>query len=140
LGLLPPARRALATHAGDQGYQIDQVCDAPYDGPCGDPCGPSVTCSSETGWQCCVTDSSNHFFGWHKNGGAGAVFQLRPNECVGSTSTPGTAWDGWAWHVPNCNGCNDVKFRCHDGKHCNSSGGNCTPDICKKQTGSTGCT
>ncbi len=108
LGFLPPARRALADHADDDmasscsglGSWVDNDdCNGCNRSPCSD---------------CC--DS-----GWHKHTG---IYQLRPDEC-----DPGN-YDGWYWtYAPCCwNGCQNQKWRCHDGYK------NGQPTICRTRT------
>lgn len=102
VGLLPPARRALASHVGTEGYQIVSGCPVGYSDTCADPCDVSPPCAD-----CCVT--SGHEIGYFKNTG---VYQLRPNDCY----PPGTG-DGWTWLFSGCcAGCKSPTFRCHDGR------------------------
>jgi hypothetical protein len=128
LGIFPPARSALASHVGSDGYEIKPLPCPSYasDHNCSPGCGPSPVVSGA-----CQTDSSNHHYGWHRN--TGCVWKLRKNACVS-----GTGWDGWRWKYDGlCGCCTSVTFRCHDGWHCNSSCGNCTKSICKWTTACT---
>lgn len=122
VGWLPPARRARATHAGDDGYQISQSCHyGGYSDSCSDPCDASPICG-----HCCQTDSSNHHYGWHRN--TTVKYRLRKNECA-----PGDTYDGWKWQFMGCcAGCTNPWFRCHDGRYCwDGTLSTCGPTICK---------
>jgi hypothetical protein len=105
VGLLPPARRALASHVGTNGYQIVTGCPQGYSDSCADPCDVSPVCSD-----CCET--SGHNVGYFKNSG---VYTLRTNDCY-----PVTIYDGWTWTHNSgtgcCSGCKNPTFRCHDGR------------------------
>lgn len=118
VGILPPARRALASH--DSGTKIYTNTNGGPCGPggyaenhnCSPGCGPSAVCSA-----CCKAT------GWHKgtvhnwsceSGPTGTLcYLLRPDAC---TSADPDA-DGWLWNpsgsCPSCDGTN--KWRCHDG-------------------------
>lgn len=120
IGNLPPARRALASHAGDFGYRIkelpcpgfscyssgNQLCDDSIEGPC---------CPSKVHPFGC--EDSGHKLGWHKDASF-ANWDLRPNDC------PVNEKDGWKWRVNTacgpCAGCESTLFRCHDGLHYHS--------------------
>lgn len=112
LGVLPPARRALAGH-GSSGYLIRGDCaGVNYSDTCADPCDVAPICSD-----CCITDSSQHFYGYHKSTGS---YALRYNQCYDGSS------EGWNWQTALCCGfCKYPKFRCHDGKK------NGNPTVCK---------
>ncbi len=124
LGVLPPARRALATHAGDQGYKIRAECYNDYDRDCVEPCQPSPICAS-----CCQDDSGHHKYGWHRN--TGELYRLRPDECTNNAPpNPPDTPDGWKWERNSCCGCNSyMKWRCHDGRKCPD--GDCHATVCK---------
>lgn len=122
VGWLPPARRALANHAGTDGYQIAGSCHyGGYPDSCSDPCDAGAICG-----HCCQTDSSNHKYGWHRN--TGAKYRLRKDECP-----PGSTYDGWKWVYQGCcAGCTNPTFRCHDGRYCSDGTlATCGPTICK---------
>ena len=120
LGIFPPARRALASHAGTEGYQILQSCPSYASGDdCSPGCGPSPVDS-----RACVGNSSSHWYGWHRascNDAYGFQWKLRPNACVS-----GTSWDGWRWSYNNlCGCCTSISYRCHDGWRCSGASGGC---------------
>jgi hypothetical protein len=123
LGLLPPARRAYAHHAGTDGYQIKPLPCPPYasDHNCSPGCGPSKKCRNQ---HCCNTNPSSHFFGWYRR--QGRKWKLRKGQCWGSD------WDGWRWAVAGSCGCcgGGLTYRCHDGYKCDTDGNNCVPRIC----------
>jgi hypothetical protein len=133
VGVLPPARRAFASHAGTAGYEIKPLPCPSYaaDHNCSPGCGPS-----EVDSRACVGSSSNHYYGWHRAGCASAYgfdWKLRPNGCVS-----GTGWDGWRWEYNAlCGCCTSVTYRCHDGYRCNSSCANCSRTICRWITACT---
>ncbi len=134
LGLLPPARKALASHSGTEGYQIKTLpCPSEqisvYNPTCAEPCQPSDICAS-----CCVTNPSFHKYGWHKAGADDANYDLRPNVCTNDSGHTGK--DGWQWDMSSCCNCNNyTKWRCHDGEHWTGSDWNET--ICKWVLSST---
>jgi len=109
LGLLPTAKKAYASHAGTDGYQIKELpcpsyasshncsSDAPYHG-----CGDSTVYSAA-----CVENSTYHTYGWHK--GSACEWILRKDDCTSS------GHDGWKWDPGNCGLCCPVVYRCHDG-------------------------
>lgn len=143
IGLLPPARRALATHKLEDGSASKLYpwstngCPSYsfYDSnpdTCDQACGPSMihgdACFSSGTWR-----------GWHKDhtAGDGTTWKLRPDECASPD------YDGWKWKVPRpCNGlagptCNNNSLhRCHDGWH--NHGTASAPDwhrsICRRKT------
>jgi hypothetical protein len=122
LGLLPPARAGHESNddgdgnPGNDAYEIRDNCYSNYGASCGDACCCSTDCPS-----CC--DQSGNHTGWHKSNGT--TYKLRKDQCGSSTD-----WDGWKWEESSC-GCCDVKrWRCHDGKACDSNGNNCNNTIC----------
>ncbi len=124
LGVFPPARKALASHPGTEGYQIKSLpCPGDYGyEDCGTPCAPSTIYQDA-----CYTDPGHHYYGWHRHGCTIAytkAWRLRQNGC-----DPGTQWDGWKWQVANCANCNSAVFRCHDGYRC-QTGQNCDLSFC----------
>jgi hypothetical protein len=125
LGVFPPARRALASHIGTNGYEIKPLPCAALQGPdtCSVPCSPSTIYPNA-----CFTDSSNHYVGYHRHGCSLAytrAWRLRQNQCVKDVPT----WDGWNWSEPSCGGCGTAVFRCHDGYNC-QTGHNCDLSFC----------
>lgn len=138
LRMLPPAKAGHESNddndgnPGNDSYEIKPTCySGGYDGECGDACCCSTDCPS-----CChQTVGANHY-GWHKSNGT--TYQLRKNDCTASGSTD---WDGWKWEESNCGCCSTKKWRCHDGKACDSNGNNCDATICPWviQCVSTGC-
>lgn len=122
LGVLPPARRAVAQHPKHP-YTIKDGC------PSDDPnracrgCGPS-----SVRYEACVKGENTKHRGFHRK--RGRRWRLRPNRCQ-----PGARWDGWKWKVGGpCFGgfCSDgITFRCHDGKQCNDRGKQCDKTICR---------
>lgn len=128
VGILPPARRALASHGGTNGYQIKPLPCPGYAGPhnCNPGCG-----DSEVDARSCV--SSGHKKGWHRagcNSAWGFKWKLRKDWCVS-----GTGWDGWLWSYDStCGCCSSVTFRCHDGWRCNSNCASCVRTICRWKT------
>jgi hypothetical protein len=122
LGLLPPARKALATHGVS--YEIKPLpCDNFQESlplTCAVPCGDSMIFSGA-----CVLDTTHHRYGFHKDN---ANWNLRPNDC----SNTANKWDGWKWAVSPCEGCHVVHFRCHDGWKVEP--GNDIKSICKWNT------
>jgi len=126
VGWLPPARRARASHAGTDGYQIADSCwYGGYSDSCSDPCHSSPICG-----HCCQTDSSAHKYGWHRD--TGSKYRLRKDQCTDSDSGS-TDWDGWKWQFSGCcAGCTNPWFRCHDGRYCSDGTlSTCGPTICK---------
>jgi hypothetical protein len=136
LGVLPPARRAVAGHASNSdGYQIMSTSASHDRGPCSrgnyarshncKGCGPS-----DTSRDYCITDQSDPHYGWHRT--EGLQWRLRRNACWAGY------YDGWKWRfrpVGECHGCRQVvEFRCHDGRRCDSNGNNCFPTVCRWKT------
>jgi len=125
LGVFPPARKALASHPGTQGYQIKSLpCPGDYGTEtCNVPCAPSTIYPNA-----CFTDPGHHYYGWHRHGCTVAytrAWRLRQDGC-----DPGTSWDGWKWSVANCENCSgSAVFRCHDGYNC-QTGQNCDLAYC----------
>jgi hypothetical protein len=121
LSVLPPARRAYASHAGSPGYQIKGLPCPSYaaNHNCTPGCGDSTVCGHVTGGHCCINQVTRHRYGWHKHNSAYPRYKLRPNECVS-----GTGWDGWVWKTDEpCGVCfYGVRYRCHDGWWRNRSG------------------
>lgn len=109
LGLLPPLRRAQASHA--PAYQIEPLpCYMStwyqsHGGTCNRPCGMSTIYPGS----CIDGDPDGHNYGFHR--GPNQDWDLRPGEC--STGS----WDGWKWKVhEGCGVCDqNTVFRCHDG-------------------------
>ncbi len=131
LGWLPPARKAIAGHgSGDTGYRIKPLpCPdaggAPPNGWDQGPTNCAGCCCSTVCGDCCQTDTSSIHYGWHRT--TGVVYKLRPGDC---TSTGN--YDGWIWDYGSCCNCNSyTKWRCHDGKKCDSNGNNCQNTVCK---------
>lgn len=101
VGLLPPARRALATHKLDDGSASKLYpwsangCPFSYDGDtCNEACGTSAIHGDA-----CFT--SGTWAGWHEDhtAGDGTTWKLRPDECASPD------YDAWKWKVPlPCNG------------------------------------
>ena len=140
VGLLPPARRAWATH---------KLPDATFYNWDTNGC-PGFSWYSNHGETCAEAcgDSDIHpnacfdtgtWAGYHRDhsSGSGTEWSLRPDECPKSTAD-----DGWRWKVPSpCNSlegptCNNNSLhRCHDGYHNHGTGSN--PDwvnsICRKK-------
>jgi hypothetical protein len=120
LSVLPPSRRAYATHVGSEGYEIGPVRAYPNNGgcppasrpsgSCHPACGPSRVCGGASFGPCCV-QPGHHRAGYHKHNAAYPNYRLRPNEC--DSAHPD--WDGWLWRVGSCGGCRRTTFRCHDG-------------------------
>jgi hypothetical protein len=113
IGLLPPARRAIASHQNE--YKLfddgpNNLCPNSIDwydnhgGNCDAPCGPSTIYPHA----CNESDPRKH---WHKDHSSNGDWALRPNVCASDGS------DAWIWKVDRaCGGCgNNTKFRCHDG-------------------------
>lgn len=127
LGIFPPAREARASHVGTDPFQIKELPCPSYatNHNCVPGCG-----DSEPDLNGCQTDSSSHYYGWHRGGcnaAWGNKWRYRPDECVS-----GTDRDGWKWDFGSqCGCCQTVLFRCHDGKRCDSNCANCVKTICK---------
>lgn len=126
IGLLPPARKALAN-----GYDIKQDCNGAsakgnYDG-C-KACCCSTVCTPTPCGGCCTGGDC-----WHRNDGFN--YWLRPDECV----WPGGAdnYDGWKWKTASgcgqCSGSTPYReWRCHDGWTRIETGGSIRT-ICNKK-------
>lgn len=134
LGVFPPARKAFASHAGTDPFQIKGLpCPSYADTHnCNPGCGPSPL-----DFNGCQSDSSSHYYGWHRGNCSsyiGFKWRYRPNECI-----TGQTWDGWLWkHTGICGFCaNTITYRCHDGKRCDSNCANCVNTVCRWQVGCT---
>lgn len=131
LGVFPPARKALASHVGSEGYEIRESCAQDLDETCAVPCKPSMIYPNA-----CYTDPGHHYLGWHRHGctlAYGVAWRLRQNQCDPNYFD----WDGWKWSVSNCENCSTAVFRCHDGYICDVGFGcdlsNCDNSVCKKR-------
>jgi hypothetical protein len=133
LGIFPPARKALASHVGSEGYEIKPLpCPSGHGGDtCAVPCSPSTIYPNA-----CYTDPGNHFVGYHRHGCTIAftrAWRLRQDDCLDVPSD----WDGWKWSESSCEGCGTAVFRCHDGYNCptgincNNPVQNCDTSVCK---------
>jgi hypothetical protein len=119
LAQLPPARRAFASHVGNNPYEIKSLPCPSYaaDHNCSPGCGPSAPSTNY-----CAPDG--HWAGYHRN--AGLEWKVRPNECYGGWA------DGWRWSYGSCGQCSrNITRRCHDGWRCDSNGANCFRTICR---------
>lgn len=140
VGLLPPARRAGATHKlvdgsasrilnfGTYGCANVSFYNFNVDSACNEACGPSDVHTSA-----CFT--SGTWSGWHKDHTTGSTWTLRPDECAPEDDFA----DGWKWIVENPCGCSSgngrSQFRCHDGKHNHGTASNPIwhASICQKR-------
>lgn len=127
VALLPPARRAFATH-GD-GYEIKQLpCTSSHETDnCHPGCAPSTVYANA-----CIEDSTNHNYEHHKANGC--TWTLRKDQCMS-----GTTYDGWKWFFgdANCGCCSEITYRCHDGWNCDSNCANCSKSVCRWVTACT---
>jgi hypothetical protein len=107
LGIFPPARQALASHVGTEGYKIKPLPCPLINGAdnCSPGCGPSDVYSDS-----CQTAEWSHYYGWHK---ATCPWTLRLDEC--HVDPDGDDWDGWRWDFDPCGCCCPINYRCHDG-------------------------
>lgn len=144
VNLLPPARRAYASHTnggGAYGYRIAAQSNWPNHGGCPPASRPSASCSrgcapskicgtNVSDGPCCVPPGF-HKFGYHKHASfsSGNDWKLRPSQCTTSPSFT----DGWLWKFNGSCGCckGGIKYRCHDGWRLNSDGSNCCKRICR---------
>lgn len=110
LTVFPPARAFAADP-----YDILNSCpDYASNHQCSPGCGPSTVRQAA-----CTSN------GWHEN--TGCFYRSRNNECYGGWA------DGWYWRPTGCTQCGSARtsFRCHDGRTCPDSCGNCYPTICR---------
>lgn len=120
LGLLPPMRRALATHSP---YSISDVC-SNYNNT--GACQGCDHCCSDVNTYWCASDD------WHRHdseviGPDTVYYRLRLMSCTGNNA--------WRWTVSSCCGSpqrRNRRWRCSDGQR-KVNDGNWLPTVCPKQ-------